>query len=274
MRLLKFGSLTLVLLFTLGAAACSSSNPTSIGQVAVTTGLGLYNQPANELSKVPTSAEKIYLSAEVLDSTRVTRTRVQWYRLPSQLLASEDFQGNRTGTNQFDFNKQAQSSYLASSISKSDVTWPLGEYRVEVFIDGALAKTVFFTVVTEQEASTSQLASIVRSVKTGDTLNGQFQLSGSETVFERATDHIYVQADIRGAQPGTDLTIKTRFVKEDRIFANFAYEIVDDEVIVVDLARSRFGKLWPDRFWPEGTFEATVLVNNVEVALHTFVVKK
>lgn len=273
MKLIKRGMLLVALLLTLGAASCGDGEQTSVGRVAVATGLELYNQASNELSKVAASVEKIYLSVEILRPTQFTRVRIKWYQLPNKLLASEDFIGHRDGSNKFDFNRNAGASFLASSIAKNSVSWPIGEYKAEVFIDNDLAKTIFFNVVTEFEASTSRLAAVVRSLKTGDELNNRFKLGNSKTVFNRTTENIYVQAGIRNAEPGTDLTIRVRYVREDRIFASFSYEIIDDEDIVVDLARTRFGKLWTDKLWPEGVFEAMVLVNNVEVASHTFFVR-
>lgn len=274
MKFLKMSLLGVAMLLTLGAVSCSGDKDvTSVGQVTVATGLELYNQASNELSKVSASVEKIYLSVEILNPIQFTRVRVKWYQLPSKLLASEDFIGRRDGSNKFDFNRNAGASFLASSIVKNSVSWPIGEYKAEVFINNNLAKTVFFNVVTEIEASTSRLAAIVRSLKTGDELNNQFKLGNNKTVFNRTTDNIYVQANIRNAEPGTDLTIRVRYVKEDRVFATFAYEIIDDEDIVIDLTRDRFGKLWTDKLWPEGTFEAMVLVNNVKVSSHTFFVR-
>jgi hypothetical protein len=274
MKLLKISLLGVALLFTLGAVSCSGDTEiTSVGQVSIATGLALYNQPANEVSKIATSTETIYLSAEVVRPTRLTRIRVKWYQLPSKLLASQDFTGRREGSNKFDFNNKTQSSFLASSISRDTISWPIGEYRAEVFIDNELAKTMFFNIVTEVEASTSRLAAIVRSVKTGDALNGQFKLANSKTVFTRTADNIYVQTSIKGAEPSTDLAVRVRYVKENRTFADFSYKIIDDKEIVVDLARERFGKLWSDKLWPVGTFEAMILVNNVEVSSHTFFVR-
>lgn len=274
MKLVKRGMLLVALLLTLGAASCGSDGEqTSVGQVAVATGLELYNQPSNELTKVAASADAIYLSAEILNPVSTSRVRIRWYRLPSQLISTEDFLGKRDQANKFDFMLNSKSSFLASSITKDSLAWVLGEYRVEIFINNEIAKTISFDIVSDNEASEGALTAIVRNIITGDSLNNKFKIVAPKSTFTRGTDNIFVQTSIKNAVPGTSVAIKIRYVKEDRIFANFTYEVIGDEDIVVDLERNRFGKLWSDRLWPEGAFEVMVYVNNIEVSSHIFLVK-
>ncbi|MDD5605847.1 MAG: hypothetical protein PHR51_00700 [Patescibacteria group bacterium] len=274
MKFFKVSLLVVALWFTLGAASCSRDiSSTNIGQVAIATGLNLYNQPSNELAKVAASTETIYAAVEVFDPTPTTRIRVRWYRWPSELIASEDFVGQRSSANKFDYQAGAKSSFLASSIKKNDLTWALGEYKVEVLVNNNPAKSVMFDIVPDNEALAGELAAIVHKISTASALDDDFKISDAQTTFARNVDDIFVQTNIRGADAGTAVSIRVRYVKEDNIFATFSYEVDEDQDIVVDLERDRYGKLWSDRLWPEGAFEITVLVNNLEAASHTFLVK-
>lgn len=51
-----------------------------------------------------------------------------------------------TGQTFGEVNKDATSRLLYASVSRGSATWPVGQYKAEVFLDGKLAKTAQFTV--------------------------------------------------------------------------------------------------------------------------------
>jgi len=51
-----------------------------------------------------------------------------------------------TGQTFGDVSKDATSRLLYASVSRGSTTWPVGQYKADVFLDGKLAKTAQFTV--------------------------------------------------------------------------------------------------------------------------------
>lgn len=273
MRLIRLGVLLLATFFLLGAASCSRGPSTNISDVAIATGINTQNVAENVLDEVPAGSEAIYLSAKVNSLTVSTQVEVRWYQLPSQLIAKDSFKGNRSQVQSFDFDRNVQGSYFASRIERQGVSWPIGEYRAEVFLNGQLVKTVFFNVISDIEAEQKALASKVQKIILGDALNSGFKVGEDKDVFARSTDNIYIQVNLAGVAPNTKVETNVRYIKEDQVIANFTSEVTGDKELVLTLSRERFGRLWADRLWPVGAFEVSVVIGGVQGKTRDFQVK-
>lgn len=273
MKFIRSASLLLISCLLLTAASCSRGMETAIGGVAITTSVNVQNAPENNLAEVNASSEAIYLSARVDYPSTATQVQVRWYRLPSQLIAKESFTGRRSSTHPFDFDKGAGSSFLASRVEREGISWPTGEYRAEVFLGDQLAKTVFFKIISDAEAQQQAVANKVQQIQLGDTLNSQFKVDKDVAIFTRATNDIYIQVILVDINPNTEVKTSVRYIKEDQQVANFTSEVTGDKELVLTLSRERFGRLWPDRLWPEGVFEISVIIGGVQARTRTFQVK-
>ncbi len=273
MKFLRSASLLLICFLLLTAASCSRGAETVISDVVIATSVKVQNTPENNLTEVNASSEVIYLSARVDHPSSVTQVQVRWYQLPSQLIAKESFTGRRSGTHPFDFDRGASSSFLASRIEREGISWTTGEYRAEVFLGDQLAKTVFFKVISDAEANQQAIASKVQQIRLGDALNSQFKVDKDVAIFTRATNDIYIQIGLIGISPNTEVKTNVRYIKEDQQVANFTSEVTGDKELLLTLSRERFGRLWPDRLWPEGTFEVSIIIGGVQARTRTFQVK-
>ncbi len=273
MRFIKSGVLLLTTFFLLGAAGCSRGTSAVISDVVVTTGVTVQNIAENVLDEVPAGSEAIYLSAKISNPAIETQIEVRWYQLPSQLIARESFRGNRSQVKRFEFDRSAKESYFASRIEREGISWPIGEYRTEVFLNSQLIKTAFFRVISDTEAEQKAIASKVVGIKLGDALDSEFKVSEDKSVFTRSTDNIYIQVDLKDIDPNTKIETKVRYVKENQIIANFTSEVTGDKELVLSLSRAYFGRLWADRLWPEGTLEVGVVIGGVQAKTRDFQVK-
>lgn len=274
MKIVKLSFLAIILIVFLGAAGCGRSGVTTVDGLTVATDLDLYNQPANDLDRIAASAEVIYLTARVESPTPDTRVRVRWYRLPSDLIASEDFTGQRDSSNRFDFSKAAASSFFASRINREGLTWPLGDYEAQVWLGSERVATKRFKVVSDADADQDKLASYLDRLATGNTLNNQFLLANNLANFSRDESHIYIQASLDVPKDTATFAVEVRQVREDNVFAKFTEEVSGEKDVVFDLDRNEFGKLWSDRLWPAGALEISALINNVEVESRTIFVEE
>ena len=263
----------------LGLAGASCSGPltdagTTISQAVITTGVKYTNQPENNLEQVGDSSSVIYLAAEVNHPTSTTEVRVVWQKLPNQIIATETFTGKRTNTrNQLDFDYRAATSWLSSRIERPNLSWPMGDYKTEVYLDNNLAKTVFFSIVSDTEAEKQRVQGLVSSLTFGDTLTDDNQLASTKTTFSRTTPIIYIQVKLADAPAGTDLQVAVRQVKTDLIVNTFSSVGVGDDTLLFSLDRNQFGRLWSDKLWPVGSFEVTAKISQATARVTNFVIQ-
>jgi len=269
MKTSKIVLITLLTAVTLTGASCggggsSSTTATTVAQAVLATGVKINNEPENNLEEVAAGTATLYLAAQINNPTTKTTTRVTWYKLPDKVVATETFSGERGASQTSDFDQRYRSSWLASRVEKPGASWPLGDYRAEVLLNSRLAKTVFFTVVSDSQADKEAASRAIQKLSMGDTITDENRLVSSRTTFTRNTENIYVQTDLSAStQPGTDLQVNIRYIKEDLIVTTFFGVVGNDSTLIFALPRERFAKPWADRLWPVGTFEVTVRVNGV-----------
>ncbi|RLC37934.1 hypothetical protein DRH29_00780 [candidate division Kazan bacterium] len=238
--------------------------------ITITTAIAFDNSAENSVAEIAATTKNIYLSARVVDPTAGTKVRVKWYHLPDTLIASEDFEG-RGG--RFDFDEHDSRSFLASQIEKEDITWPLGEYRADVLLNGKTVKSAFFKIISDDEASSIAAQGIIQAIKLSDQRSDDYQIIQDKSVFSRYTNIIYVQVDVAGANPDMEIVTKVRYVKDNLEIASLESAVLGDTSIVWDLVRESLGKRWHDRLWAVGSYEVSVLVDGVLAKQRTFVVE-
>ncbi|MFA5009657.1 MAG: hypothetical protein WC553_00290 [Patescibacteria group bacterium] len=276
MKLIQPTALVLIALLALGGARCGQNATVngSIEQTSIATGITYDNQPENSLEQVPASATAIYLSAEIANPTKSTTVQVAWYQLPTTVIASEEFSGKReSGGNNLDFDYTKSTSWLASRITRTGLSWSLGDYRVEVSLNGNIAKTLFFKVVSDSEAEKASVEKIVSALRVGDALDDDNQLVAAKTSLARGTDNIHIAVTLTGAKAGSNLEVGVRFVKTDLVINSFSSVVSGSKTLIFSLPRDRFGRLWTDKLWPVGSFEVTAKLNGVIARTTTFVVQ-
>ena len=257
-------------LIALTAVGCSSTPAMTVASVAVTSGIGLTNEPMNSLTEIPVSQPVIYLTAEVANPAGSIPVQVRWFKLPTTVLATEDFSGRRSDSSPFDFDRTKSVSTLASRLERQDIGWEVGEYRAEVWLGGRLAKTIFFKVVSDTEADRLNAARVVQQIAFSDQLTSTGELGTTATSFSRSTNVIYVQLTIGQSAPSATIVVMVRYVAADQSVASFTAVPQGTAPLRFELSRERFGRLWSDKLWPIGTFEVKVEINGILARTRTF----
>ncbi len=277
MKAPRFALLATLALVILGGASCGKPTTnvgTTISQVSLTTGIKYTNEPENNLEQVGDSSLKIYLAVEVTHPVSTTQVRVVWQKLPNQIIATETFTGKRTNTrNQLDFDYKAASSWLSSQIERPGISWPMGDYKTEVYLDNNLAKTVFFSIVSDAEAEKQRIQGLVSSISFGDTLTEDNLLANTKSSFSRTAPVIYIQVKIANAPTGTDLQIAVRQIKTDLVVNTFSSVVGGSDTLLFSLTRSQFGRFWSDKLWPAGSFEVTAKINQALAKTTNFTIQ-
>jgi hypothetical protein len=279
MRKIQFVLMGLCTVVLLAGASCKPNinpNATSIGRVVLASAIKVNNEPENDLEKVSAGTAVLYLTAEVLRPVKSTIVSTTWYKIPNQVVVTENFNGSRgaSSVDQTDFDERYSSSWLASRAQRPGSSWTVGDYKVEVALNGKTAKTLFFSIVKDSEADQQTAAGMVSSIQFGDALGDDNFIAVGKAIFARDVDHLYVQLNLASsAKPGTEVQVAVRHLKEDLVINTFSAVVGTDSTIIFDLERSRFGKLWADRLWPTGSFEVVARMNGVVGKTASFQVK-
>lgn len=271
-RLWFYGLITAVML---SAAACNREVPTKLDQFSMAIAVDSANRPETAVEQVPSSTKTIYFSAQVLQPLSNTRVRVRWTKLPSTIIASEDFNGRSRRNGQIhDFDKSFRDSYFASSVDKTGLTWDIGDYQVEAYLNGKLVKTLLFQIVSDLESENQATQGLLKSLKFGNTLNASREaIVTAKTTFSRSEPHIYVQSDYANGALGSEIEVTVRFIKEDLVIVSSSTQLVGNPRLLLDLELSRLGRFWSDRLWAPGVYEVNVKINDVDVKTSTFTVQ-
>lgn len=257
--------------FVLGGLSCSSSDSNvRVDDVTIATEISFNNEAENSVTEIAATTRMIYLSARVVEPTSKTKVRVKWYRLPNDLIASEDFEGSGGS---FDFDEDRNESFLASHIEREDLVWSLDDYRTDVLLDGEVIKSVFFKIVSDDDATQAYVSDVIKDIKISDERNSDLKIIHEKTTFSPYTNIIYVQVDTQNANPDMEIRTVIRYVKDNLEIASLESAVLGDTNVTWELVRESLGKRWQDNLWAEGSYEVSVFVDGVKARERTFVVE-
>lgn len=270
--------LLMIAVVFLTAASCSRGvNPeevtTAIDQATVTLGIDFENKPANTITSVAAGTASIYLSARVVNPTRTTSARIRWSKAGA-IIATQDFNGGRGNDNQFDFVQGDNNSYFASQVDRPGTSWPLGDYKIEIFLNGRLDQTLNFKVVTDQDQDQNQARNMVSSLIFGSRVNAQNQLTVTGTTFDPSTPNLYAAIGLNQVPVGSNLELAVRYVRDNVAVTSYKVQYQEGDSITIEIDSDQvFRRSRPNRSWPAGSYEVTVLINGVQARTSTFVVR-
>ena len=267
------GAIVLLLILIFFLRSGGGAPATSIDQIALALAVDSVNQPTTLASVVPSSAEEIFVVGQINQPKDNTTARVRWIKLPNTILATEDFEGRRNQVAKFDFDETKASSFFASRITRPSVAWELGEYKAEVLVNGSLATSVFFEVVSDLAAEEENAKGLVRAISFGDALAGSDSLQTSKTTFTRSTPTIYIAVVPSTNAAGARLEMEVRHIRSGLTINTFTATLGNEESLIFDLPLSRYNRFWADRLWPTGSFEVVTKVNGIEIDSPSFTIQ-
>ena len=124
----------LVLVAVTALVSCGPPPPPSVDNVTLATSVDSSFKPIGSVTAfAPT--DKFYASAQVSNLVVGTKVEARWY------LGTDEITQGRTVLTA----DKAGSGYNSFSLSNSSA-FPVGDYKVEIYLDGTLVKTVPFKV--------------------------------------------------------------------------------------------------------------------------------
>ncbi len=264
----------LVLLLVLGAPSCGRNKEApvmSVGKVSMTTDINDNNSPVLELSEILDRAPVIYCTVEVSNGVAGSRIEGTWTDLSlNKTLATEWFVGDREAAGPRDFIGGASptDSWLASSISLTEISWPRGDYEVAVQLNRKLVKKVGFKVVSEQEFYVSSKKGLIKSLYLGAKINSQNQIISPQEEFSRTTPKIYAVALLSNVPINTSIKATWRHWESGRVISEYATKFSGSGYLPFEMDLDRVGSQWP-----KGTYTVAVFVDNVQISSKDFTIK-
>jgi hypothetical protein len=156
---------------------------------------------------------------------------------------------------------------------KPDNQLPPGKYQVEIYVNGALTRTVDFDVQaqTSQPTSPPQVSGYILDVTLAKDVQGNnLDPAGATTVFSPA-DTIHAVVSIANAPKGTEF--KANWYVEDIGDASQANKLIISSQLSADGTRNLDFKLTPTTQWPAGTYRVEILVNGQVESTATYSVQ-
>lgn len=274
----RISHLSKILLLTLGvlllgAAGCGSQ-PASIGRVAVVTQINTDNSPTTESqANVLSTTPAIYFSAEVMNAREGTAVDVEWrYLTDNRVVATETFRGGRSEASPQEFivGVAPATSWIASRITLSGLSWAMGSYEVTIKLNGQAAKQVNFNVVGSQVFDELAKKALVETVYLGSRLNDKNQVAIPGTKFARSQDNIYAVVLLKDAPAGTAVRAVWEQLETGKQISDFNTSFSGSGYLPFDISLNTVGKNWPDRLWPNGTYSVSIYVDKVLVTTKNF----
>lgn len=259
-----------LLWFILAAAGCqSSTTKASLGALAVTTQIRGDNSPMAELAVIVDNVPQIYVSAQIINARRGDKVDVIWKYLPTnQTMATEIFTGHRTSDRPTEFVGGARpvTSYLASKLILSDISWPVGDYQVTVRLNQGEEKQVGFSVTTEQKYDIELKKAMVQNLWLGTQINEQNQIISPSTKFNKTDNQIYAVALLKGVPVGTQIKGSWKMLSTNEELGSFLTTFSDGGYLPFELTLDQLGRT----IWPKGSYLFTLSVDNLVVATKNF----
>ena len=262
---------SLLLLIILGAAGCNSAdNQSRLGKLAITTQINQDNTPVAELALIVDTAPKIYLSVELINGRRGDRVRVTWRNLTKdQIVATETFTGRRQTDRPYEFiglSTTPQTSWLASAITLTDISWPAGDYEAVVQLGSKETQQIGFVITTEQQFDIDAKKALVKNLWLGTQINSQNQIVSPSTKFDQHTEKIYAVVLLQNVPAGTRLKGSWQLLETGEVFSVFMTNFSGGGYLPFILALDEAGKT----IWAKGNYSFNLFVDNVPVISRNF----
>lgn len=263
----------LAVLILLSAAGCGGK-PTQIGRVAIATQINRDNSPVGESQlNILLITPTIYFCAEAINAKEGSAIDVEWrYLTGDRLLATETFRGGRTDDRPQEFitGVGPVTSWIYSHITLSGLSWPVGSYEVTLRLNGKTERQTDFNIVGSQEFDELGKRALVESFYLGSKLNDQNQVAIPGNQFTRSQEKIYAVALLKNAPVATKVKAIWRYLEKGVTINEFLTTFSGSGYLPFEISLSHFGRIWPDRLWPAGTYSVSLYVDNVLVTTKNF----
>lgn len=130
-----FSSFVVLVLIAVILSSCSFTTA-NFSNLAMSTGVDGF-KPVNVTTKFTTTTPAFYVTGEINNAPDDTVISAVWYYLD----ADADYM-----IDQSQYQVEGTNNSFYFSLSIPDNGWPVGTYRVDLYIDDAVDQSIFFTV--------------------------------------------------------------------------------------------------------------------------------
>ena len=273
-KIILVASLIMLTAASCGSRGQSTTPVTTISDATITTSVDFENKAENQVTKLAAGTPSVFLSAKVSNPTKGMTIRVRWLKTPLSVIGTEDFRG-RGDSVAYDFDTTQTVSYFASQADRPEASWPLGDDKAEIVVNGRLNQSITFEVVSDADAESATAANRVPSLVFGDRVDAEDNLLSTATTFIATTPKIFAGVKLSQVAVGTDLEVSVRYVRDNASVGSFKtkYENGRNSLTVEIDSNQLFRRSRPDRIWPVGSYEVTVLVGGVKARTANFIIQ-
>lgn len=238
----KLSTLLLTLMLCMLLSACSGTAEASINEAHMTSALDTYERPVDTITICSNKSQKLIVSAQLHDAPNNTKVTFVWtYVENNQVIDSFEADSG-----------EISDRYIFCELTM-DKNWPVGEYKVEMYIDDneEPAAVVEFAV---EEITTAN----IQNAHMTTAVDGEGIPKDTVTNYGPDADFI-ASAVIYNVPKNTEIT--------------FVWSYVDSEDLVIGKSTASSGELTDryiycylitDKDWPKGEYKVEIYLGTEE----------
>jgi len=132
----KFSVLLAVIALVVSTLACSFGG----GEPSLTNPRMSTDSEGNNATTVYSSSDAFYAVADLSNVETGSVVDAKWY-----LVSAADYDAGELQTTSLTIEDKSLYNYVSFELT-NDAGWPVGEYKVELYLDGTLSQTINFSV--------------------------------------------------------------------------------------------------------------------------------
>ncbi len=210
-------------------------------------------RPVNPTTEFGVNTPEIYCSVKLSNAPDDTAVMAQWVYVRGEAQGVTDYvidEVNYVG---------GGTGYIGFSLSRPDGGWPVGEYVVNLFVDGKEKESVPFTVSATAGGPGAGGASITSATMTLE-VDAQSKPTAPTSSFEADTPEITCSVLVSNAPAGTELLSEWYYVSgewqgaSNVLVGSVPYVTQGTQYIALSL-------IIPDEGWPVGQYQVKLYLN-------------
>jgi len=263
--------LSAVLLTGCGQEGVTSASG-MLTEITMTAAVDKDSRPLYPTTTFATDANAFYCSFKVIDAPPGTEIKGEWTYVSGEV--EEEIGGKNFVMDEVTITVEGtQYAYVYYLLPRvPDYTWPKGEYKVVLYVNGEEDASIPFTVGANEDSSSEGTIGDVTIAAAVDSSNQPIQPA---SVFPPDTEIFYCSFKVSGFSPGTPIAVEWIYVSGEaveEVGANHVFQantgMLGGEEGYTSIALPM--PSYPDYTWPKGDYRVVLYVNLVEKASTTF----
>ena len=247
----------LVLAVVAGATALTGCG----GEVSFTTaklsdatmclGIDAEMKPLNPTDTFGVNTPEIFCSMKLSNAPDETEILSEWIYVKGEAEGVKDYTIDSVGVTTDD------TRYLYFSLPRPDAGWPVGEYLLNLYVDGKKQDSVSFAVSRSAASPSGAMLSEATMALGVDAMSRPVDPTG---VFSSDTPEIYCSVLISDAPAGTQVLSEWYYVSGE--WQGASNVLVGEVPLIVEGTRyASLSLIIPDEGWPAGQYQVKLYLN-------------